>query len=133
MVSIFIVTLALALQLRPLLLEALELDEALDFLLRGSTQPAELVDHLRVAHTLFEELADTDVECLKDSEQRVQTDLVLTLLHPGQIRLMDPDPVGELGLRQFPLTAKLPDLSTDEFYLAGPGHGYPLTFYATTQ
>src|SRR5437764_1027231 len=99
------------------LLRPLEFDEALDLFLCGGAESLQLVEESLFPVAFLEELADVQVERTEDLQQRVEADLVLALLHAGEIGLMDADLVGELHLRQFSLTAKLPDLAPDELEL----------------
>jgi hypothetical protein len=106
------ITLGLAVLLQPL-----ELDEAFDFALSVRREALVLGDQIRFLRTLFEELSDPEIERLQDLEKSVEADFVLALLHAGEIGLMDSDHLGKLHLRQLSLTAKLPDLPSDEFKL----------------
>src|SRR5262249_35238073 len=118
-------------------LAALELDEALDLALGRGAQGAVLLDHGRTAVAVVEELADAEVERSQDFEQRVETDFVLSLLHAGEVGLVNADFLGELHLVQLALAAELPDLAADELELCGPvHHAGKRTFvdnYATTK
>src|SRR5207247_5754915 len=69
-----------------------------------------------------EEVADAEIERSEDLQQRVEADFVLSLFHPGEIGLVDADPIGELHLRQLALAAELPDLPADELDLRGFCH-----------
>ena len=82
---------------------------------------------------LFEEVTDAQVKRLQNLQQRVEADLVLALLHAGEIGLMDADLLRELHLGQLALTAELADFSSDEFELCGPVHRVCVDFYAIRQ
>src|SRR5450759_451548 len=107
-----------------LLLELLETQEISHFALRLAREPLVLLDELvrlgglRVLG-LAEELAHLQLENLENLEQSVETDLVLALLHAGEIRLRDADPVRKLRLRQAPALAELANAGADEGTLAG--------------
>src|SRR5437867_7654054 len=109
---------------------SLEFDEALDLFLRAGAERSQFVEHRLRAAALFEEIADAEVESLQNLQKRIEADLVFALLHPRKVRLMDADPLGELHLRQFALTAKLPDFPSDEFELTWLVHGLFVDFYA---
>ncbi|HUP61140.1 MAG TPA: ABC transporter permease [Thermoanaerobaculia bacterium] len=99
-----------------MLLTALELDEVFHFPLRaGAETPHPLGDAF--APALVEEVADAQVECLQDAQERVETDFVLALLHAREIRLVHADALGELHLGQLSLPAELADLSSDQLNL----------------
>src|SRR5258708_4140545 len=134
-VSLFIVAPALPRLFSPdiLLLPAFEVDEILDLFLRRGAQPVELVHQRLAAVALVEEVADIQIEGLEDLEQRVESDLVLSLLHPGEVRLVDADALGELHLGQLPLAAELPDLASDELELCWLAHAGFVDFYAIRQ
>jgi hypothetical protein len=53
---------------------------------------------IRASDLLMEELRDVHLEYREDLEQGFQADLVLAILHPAQIRLLDADATGEIGL-----------------------------------
>src|SRR5438128_9689983 len=100
-------------------LEYLEAQEIAHFALRFAGQllklPDELPGLLRVnLFRLAEELAHLQVEDLENLEERVETDLVLSLLHPGEIGLRDADLVRQLHLREVPPLAELADAGADE-------------------
>jgi hypothetical protein len=83
-----------------------------------------------VIRALIEEVTDGEVERLQDLQEGVEANLVFALLHAGEIGLMDADPLGEFHLSQLALTAKLPDLSTDELELGWLVRGHFVDFYA---
>src|SRR6266513_3204221 len=85
------------------LLRAFEFDEALDLFLRGGAESSQLVEHRLRAISLFEEIADAEVERLQDFQQRVQSDFVFALFHARKIGLMNADALGQLDLRELAL------------------------------
>src|ERR671922_1054623 len=96
---------------------ALELDEAFDFFLRRWAELTILLEDRVCAAGLIEEVADAQIEALKNLQKRIEADLVFALLHAGEVRLMDADLLGQLHLGQLSLPAKLPDLATYELEL----------------
>src|SRR5207237_4880891 len=100
-----------------LLLTPFEFNEIFDFFLRSGAERFEPVEHVRTAGAFIEEVADAQIERLQDLEERVETDFVLSLLHPREVGLVNADTLRKLHLREFFLAAKLPDLASDEFEL----------------
>ena len=98
-------------------LEPLEFDEVLDLALRARAETAHLVCDALGRTGLVEEVTDAQIECLQDAQESVETDFVFSLLHAGQIGLMDTNSLGELHLSQLSLPAELPDLTSDELNL----------------
>src|SRR6266540_161476 len=106
-----------------LLLELREADEIAHLALRLGRELQELADELaglRVLRFLglAEELAHFQIEDLENLEQRVEADLVLPLLHPGEVGLRDPDLLGELRLRQVASLAQFANAGADQMNLA---------------
>src|SRR5206468_4184443 len=72
---------------------------------------------------LVEEAAHRELEDVQDLEERVEADLVLSALHPREIGLRDPDPRGEIRLRQVAALPQLTDPLPDEENLRRTRHG----------
>src|SRR5512145_2106507 len=87
----------------PRLLPALEFDEALHFFLCGRTQCLEFLDDRFSPVRLVEEIPDAQIERLQDLQERIQANLILSLLHPGKVGLVNSDPVGKLHLGELSL------------------------------
>src|SRR2546425_12567521 len=93
----------------------LELDEALDLLLRAGRQLLVLPQELVLAvprhrgRVLVEEIGDVHLEDREDLEQRLEADLVFSVLHAAEVGLLDADPVGEVGLREAAILAERAD------------------------
>ena len=66
-----------------------------------------------------EEVAHGQLEDLQDLEERVESDLVLALLHAREIGLRDADLLGQLRLRETAALAQLADARADERDFAG--------------
>src|SRR5207344_780684 len=107
-----------------LLLEPLETHEVAHFAPRFLGETTEVGDELSRIRIdgpfgLAEELAHLQIEDLEDLEQRVEPDLVLSLLHPREVGLRHADLFGELGLGEMPSLAQLPDSRAHEVNFAG--------------
>src|SRR6185295_13383019 len=126
---------AASLAVRPLPFSAallpLHRDEILHLALSVLLQGIELLNQPDVARGdglprhVLEELADAHLELGEDAEEGVQADPVLTLLHAGEIGLLDTEPGGELHLGELALLAQLTDLASDQLdlpSLRGSGH-----------
>src|SRR5262249_45920264 len=90
--------------------------------LRGGAEGLELVEGVLSLSRFVEEIADAQIECLQDFQQRIEADLVLSLLHAGEVGLMNADLLRKLHLRQLSLASELADFSTDELELRWPIH-----------
>ncbi len=55
---------------------------------------------------LVEEIRDVHFEDGEDLEEGLETDLVLAIFHAAQIRLLDADPVRQVGLREGAILAE---------------------------
>ena len=67
-------------------------------------------------------MAHRQLEHLKDPEESVETDLVLTVFHAREVGLRDPDPGGEIRLSQMPALPDLTDLLPHEENLGRTRH-----------
>ena len=71
----------------------------------------------------LEEMAHGQLEDLQDLEESVESDLVLTVLHPREVGLCDADARREIRLGQPPALPDLPDLLPHEEDLGRTRHG----------
>jgi len=90
-----------------------ELDEMTDFVAGGrgeipvGLEQVELTAGELPRGGLVEELSNVHFEDLEDSEQSLEADLVLSGLHPAEIRLLDPHFRRQLGLGELVVLAEL--------------------------
>src|SRR6266550_2787021 len=93
--------------------------EVQDFVTVRRVDPPEQSDELvlssfRSLHGLSEEFPDVHPEDAQNAEKRVKADLVLACLHPAQVRLLNADLGGQLGLGQASRLPELTDLDSNQ-------------------